>query len=57
MPGLLITNGEFVGRWSSTDSVCIEIGPKAEGQGEPGQLLVLGTDRPLHLDAKPRSAS
>jgi hypothetical protein len=31
-PGLLITNGEFVGRWSSTDSVCIEIGPKCEGK-------------------------
>ncbi|HEX2972450.1 MAG TPA: glycosyl hydrolase family 28-related protein [Tepidisphaeraceae bacterium] len=30
--GLLITNGEFVGRWGSTDSVCIEIGPKAEGK-------------------------
>jgi hypothetical protein len=29
---LLITNGEFVGRWSSTDSVCIEIGPKVEGK-------------------------
>lgn len=24
-PGLLITNGEFVGRWESEDSVCIEI--------------------------------
>ncbi len=31
-PGLLITNGEFVGRWSSTDSVCVEIGPKMEGK-------------------------
>ena len=31
-PGLLITNGEFVGRWSSTDAVCIEVGPKAEGK-------------------------
>lgn len=31
-PGLLITNGEFVGRWSSTDSVCLEIGPKARGK-------------------------
>ena len=31
-PGLLITNGEFVGRWSSTDSVCIEIGPQVEGK-------------------------
>jgi len=24
-PGLLITNGEFVGRWTSQDSVCLEI--------------------------------
>jgi len=31
-PGLLITNGEFVGRWDSRDSVCIEIGEKAEGK-------------------------
>lgn len=31
-PGLLITNGEFVGRWSSQDAVCIEIGPKVEGK-------------------------
>ncbi|MCI0493318.1 MAG: glycoside hydrolase family 55 protein [Planctomycetes bacterium] len=31
-PGLLISNGEFVGRWSSTDSVCLEIGPKAQGK-------------------------
>jgi len=31
-PGLLITNGEFVGRWGSTDSVCVEIGPKAAGK-------------------------
>lgn len=31
-PGLLITNGEFVGRWSSTDSVCMEIGPQVEGK-------------------------
>ena len=31
-PGLLITNGEFVGRWSSTEAVCMEIGPKAEGK-------------------------
>jgi len=30
--GLLITNGEFVGRWSSEDSVCVEIGPKAQGK-------------------------
>jgi hypothetical protein len=31
-PGLLITNGEFVGRWGSTDSVCVEIGPQVEGK-------------------------
>ncbi len=31
-PGLLITNGEFVGRWSSTDSVCIEVGENMEGK-------------------------
>ncbi len=31
-PGLLITNGEFVGRWESTDSVCIEIGDHMEGK-------------------------
>ncbi len=31
-PGLLISNGEFVGRWSSTDSVCLEIEPGAEGK-------------------------
>jgi len=31
-PGLLISNGEFVGRWSSTDAVCLEIGPKMEGK-------------------------
>jgi hypothetical protein len=30
-PGLLISNGEFVGRWSSEDSVCVEIGPELEG--------------------------
>ena len=30
-PGLLITNGEFVGRWSSVDSVCVEIAPEASG--------------------------
>ncbi|MBI5863870.1 MAG: hypothetical protein HZB38_05065 [Planctomycetes bacterium] len=30
--GLLITNGEFVGRWGSTDSVTVEIGPKAVGK-------------------------
>lgn len=32
MPGLLITNGEFVGRWSSEDSICIEVGPQAVGK-------------------------
>lgn len=31
-PGLLISNGEFVGRWSSTDAVCVEIGPEVEGK-------------------------
>jgi hypothetical protein len=31
-PGLLICNGEFVGRWSSTDAVCVDIGPKVEGK-------------------------
>ena len=31
-PGLLISNGEFVGRWSSTNSVCMEIGPQALGK-------------------------
>ena len=31
-PGLLISNGEFVGRWSSTDAVCLDIGPKVEGK-------------------------
>lgn len=31
-PGLLITNGEFVGRWSSTDAVCVEVGPRVEGK-------------------------
>jgi len=31
-PGLLITNGEFVGRWGSTNAVCVEIGPKAAGK-------------------------
>ncbi|HZT41998.1 MAG TPA: glycosyl hydrolase family 28-related protein [Chthonomonadaceae bacterium] len=30
-PGLLITNGEFVGRWSSRDAVCVEIGSQVEG--------------------------
>jgi hypothetical protein len=31
-PGLLISNGEFVGRWSSTNAVCVEIGPRVEGK-------------------------
>ena len=31
-PGLLITNGEFVGRWESSDSVCVEVGPNVEGK-------------------------
>jgi hypothetical protein len=31
-PGLLITNGEFVGRWSSTDAVCMEIGEDVRGK-------------------------
>ena len=31
-PGLLITNGEFVGRWGSKDAVCLEIGPKVVGK-------------------------
>ena len=32
LPGLLITNGEFVGRWTSTDSVCIEVTEKTAGK-------------------------
>lgn len=31
-PGLLISNGEFVGRWGSTNAVCLEIGPAVEGK-------------------------
>jgi hypothetical protein len=31
-PGLLISNGEFVGRWSSTNAVCLDIEPGAEGK-------------------------
>jgi hypothetical protein len=31
-PGLLITNGEFVGRWSSADAVPMVIGPKVAGK-------------------------
>jgi hypothetical protein len=31
-PGLLITNGEFVGRWGSTDSVCVEVAEGADGK-------------------------
>ncbi len=30
-PGLLITNGEFVGRWTSQDAIALEIGPEAAG--------------------------
>ena len=32
LPGLLITNGEFVGRWTSTDSVCVEVTEKTAGK-------------------------
>jgi hypothetical protein len=31
-PGLLITNGEFVGRWSSGDAVCVEVAPQVKGK-------------------------
>lgn len=31
-PGLLITNGEFVGRWSSQDSVTLDVGPEVQGK-------------------------
>ncbi|MCS6777377.1 MAG: glycoside hydrolase family 55 protein [Chthonomonadaceae bacterium] len=31
-PGLLITNGEFVGRWSSQEAVCVEVGPRVVGK-------------------------
>lgn len=31
-PGLLITNGEFVGRWGSKNAVCLEIGTNAVGK-------------------------
>jgi hypothetical protein len=31
-PGLLINNGEFVGRWSSTDAVCLDIAPGMAGK-------------------------
>jgi hypothetical protein len=31
-PGLLITNGEFVGQWGSTDSICVDIGPNVRGK-------------------------
>ena len=51
-PGLLITNGEFVGRWSSTDSVCVESRSERGRQSEPGELFFLGTDRSLHLDGR-----
>ncbi|MDO5554750.1 MAG: glycosyl hydrolase family 28-related protein [Planctomycetia bacterium] len=30
-PGLLITNGEFVGRWTSTDSICLEVPRESSG--------------------------
>ncbi|CEK16993.1 endopolygalacturonase [Chthonomonas calidirosea] len=30
--GLLITNGEFVGRWTSTSAVCVEIGEKVSSK-------------------------
>lgn len=30
--GLLITNGEFVGRWSSKNAVCVEIGVKVNSK-------------------------
>lgn len=30
--GLLITNGEFVGRWGSKDAICIEIGEKVKSK-------------------------
>ncbi len=31
-PGLLITNGEFVGRWSSQDAITLEVGEKTTGK-------------------------
>ena len=31
-PGLLISNGEFVGRWGSKDSITMEIAPQAVGK-------------------------
>ena len=31
LPGLLIANGEFVGRWASTNSICVDIAPEVEG--------------------------
>jgi len=31
-PGLLFSNGEFVGRWGSTNAVCLEVAPSAEGK-------------------------
>lgn len=31
-PGLLISNGEFVGRWSSREAVCVDIGPDVGGK-------------------------
>lgn len=32
MPGLLFTNGEFVGRWGSVDSIPMEIGDNVDGK-------------------------
>lgn len=32
LPGLLISNGEFVGRWGSKSAVCLEIAPQSEGK-------------------------
>ena len=31
-PGLLITNGEFVGRWGSEDSITLEVAPQMQGK-------------------------
>jgi hypothetical protein len=31
-PGLLLSNGEFVGRWGSTNAICLEIAPQAAGK-------------------------
>ena len=61
MPGLLITNGEFVGRWSSTDSVTIEIGPRAQGKVSlvncsfwgPIDRCIWARRRPVHRHGLP----